>query len=125
MADKKTDDQVLEQMIADEAAAKAKPEVKSAPAPKVDEATAEAVRKQTAAEAGKTLDQIGKIVAGPMLTPAQAAKPGETLVDCVVPKKFILTMDDHRRVQFEAGIERVPQSLVDHWYVKANKVKAR
>lgn len=40
-----------------------------------------------------------------------------------VPRHFFLTMDDHRRVKFNAGICSVPVELKDHWYLKAHGCK--
>lgn len=33
---------------------------------------------------------------------------------------FVLITDDHRRFEFAAGKQDIPDELSDHWYVKAH-----
>lgn len=36
-----------------------------------------------------------------------------------VPKAFILTLDDHTPIQVRVGVQKMPKTMVDHWYSKA------
>ena len=36
---------------------------------------------------------------------------------------FTLITDDHRRFEFAAGVQDIPDELADHWYVKAHLVE--
>lgn len=49
---------------------------------------------------------------------------GETVMG-LVPKNFVLTLDNQARdtIQFEKGVREIPKVLLDHWYVKAHKVE--
>lgn len=49
---------------------------------------------------------------------------GEPIAMALVPKAFVLTLDNRERdtVQFPKGVFPVPEALLDHWYVKAHKV---
>jgi hypothetical protein len=49
--------------------------------------------------------------------------PGEPTVSMSLPQPVTLTLSSDirnpRSVHFEAGTQEVPQSLADHWYLKA------
>jgi hypothetical protein len=49
---------------------------------------------------------------------------GELLhtVVVVVPKTFILNLDHHKSVTYQAGTQRMERSHADHWWSKANGV---
>lgn len=49
----------------------------------------------------------------------------EEQIDMVFPKEVRLTRDDHTFVVFRAGVNKVPASLADHWWLKANGVTGR
>lgn len=53
---------------------------------------------------------------------AQLAATEET-VTMVFPRKVLLTLNDHSRVEFEAGIQEVPKSLAGHDYLAMSGVK--
>lgn len=38
----------------------------------------------------------------------------------IVKSDFTLILDDHRRFEFVAGKQEIPDELADHWYVKAH-----
>jgi hypothetical protein len=44
---------------------------------------------------------------------------GEGTVKMMIPNGFTLTTDDYQGVDFKAGIDEVPASMVDHPYLKA------
>jgi hypothetical protein len=46
----------------------------------------------------------------------------EGTVTMFFPRKVLLTLDDHRRVEFNPGIQEVPLNLADHQYLKLNGV---
>jgi len=37
-----------------------------------------------------------------------------------IARPFTLICDDHRRFEFAAGEQEIPDELADHWYVKAH-----
>lgn len=49
---------------------------------------------------------------------------GELLhtVVAVVPKQYILNLDHHKSVTYQAGTQRMERSHADHWWSKANGV---
>lgn len=59
------------------------------------------------------------------LTPARLAKPGEKMFNCIVPKAFSLTTDQHQKVLFPQGIIPVPESLTKHWWAVAHGLKVQ
>lgn len=38
----------------------------------------------------------------------------------LVKNAFTLITDDHRRYDFTAGEQEIPEEIADHWYVKAH-----
>lgn len=57
------------------------------------------------------------------MTPAQAVGEGEQTVTMIFPHDVLLTRDqDHRRILFKAGTQEVPESLVNHIWLKNNGV---
>jgi hypothetical protein len=46
--------------------------------------------------------------------------PNDATVVMVVPQAFQVTLDDGSLVRFEPGVQEVPSSLANNWYVKAN-----
>lgn len=89
-------------------------------------ATAKAATK-TAPVKRTAPEMIGDAVGGgdiaeiATVTEDEAAEPH---VKMVFPKEVRLTRDDHTIVHFKAGIQKVPESLSDHWWLKANGVVA-
>jgi hypothetical protein len=56
---------------------------------------------------------------------ASAAAPGEALVTMFFPKPLRLNLsyaEGARGVRFEAGVQKVPARLADHWWLAANGV---
>lgn len=51
-----------------------------------------------------------------------AAKGDEKLVKMIFPKKVTLTLANHLRLDFNRGVQDVPESLTGHWYLAANGV---
>lgn len=51
-----------------------------------------------------------------------AAKGDEKLVKMIFPKRVTLTLANHLRLDFNPGVQDVPESLTGHWYLKANGV---
>lgn len=47
----------------------------------------------------------------PAATPLEMAVEGEKTVTMIFPKAATLTLDNHRRVNFPAGVQEVPVSL--------------
>ncbi len=43
-------------------------------------------------------------------------------VDVYVPRAFPFTLDDHRIVQINIGVQPMPRAWADHWFVKAQGV---
>lgn len=54
---------------------------------------------------------------------AAMAAAGEKTVMMSFPKRVILTLNDHSRIDFPAGICEVPESLADHKWLAQNGVK--
>lgn len=52
----------------------------------------------------------------------QAAEEGT--VTMIFKKPVRLTLDDNSQVHFPAGASEVPESLADHWYLRAHGVRA-
>lgn len=59
---------------------------------------------------------------GAPLAPGAVLGPDEETVTMTFPAPVILTMDDHRRVRFPAGVQEVPERLANHPYLRANGV---
>ena len=53
----------------------------------------------------------------------QMALDDSPLVTVEVPKPYKMTLDDHRVVHVNAGVQDMKKYLADHWYSKANGVK--
>ena len=51
---------------------------------------------------------------------AAARARGEALVSAYVPKSFMHRLDDHQMIQVDAGPRKIPRSLADHWWFRAN-----
>jgi hypothetical protein len=45
---------------------------------------------------------------------------GEAVVKVMVPRTLTLTLDDHSQVQIPQGLNDLPESLANHWYLSAN-----
>jgi hypothetical protein len=54
-------------------------------------------------------------------TPALIGELLHTVV-VVVPKQYILNLDHHKSVTYQAGTQRMERSHADHWWSKANGV---
>lgn len=59
----------------------------------------------------------------PPKSPDAVRKSGEETVTMVFPRAVMLTLDDHSRVHFAAGIQEVPASLAEHRYLSRCGVK--
>ena len=44
-------------------------------------------------------------------------------VTVVVPKSFVLTLDDHTPVQYHAGVQEMSVDHASHWFARAQGVK--
>lgn len=68
------------------------------------------------------LSKLNQPIVGPMT--AEQACPGEDTVQMMIPLKGVtLTLDKGQKVRFPGGIQNVPVSLQDHWYMRAHGVK--
>lgn len=68
------------------------------------------------------LSKLNQPIVGPMT--AEQAYPDEDVVQMMIPLKGItLTTDKGQKVRFPGGIQNVPVSLQDHWYMRAHGVK--
>jgi hypothetical protein len=47
----------------------------------------------------------------------------DELVTVVVPKAFMLTLDDHTPIAYAAGTQEMPVSHAAHWFARAHGVK--
>jgi len=78
------------------------------------------------AEARRQATELAKNIGQgpqPPKRPRDLRQGEEPMVACMVPKDFTLTLDDRiTQVEFLEGIREIPQHLLDHWWVKANKV---
>lgn len=54
--------------------------------------------------------------------PASELFPDEATVRMLFPRRVVLTIKGQTRVVFERGVNEVPKSLADHWYLQANRV---
>ena len=54
---------------------------------------------------------------------ADVAAKGEKTVQMVSPRAFRLQLDNFHKVQIHQGLNEVPESLVEHPYLKDNGVK--
>ncbi len=52
-----------------------------------------------------------------------AATPRNDMVTAIVPKAFMLTLDDHTEVHIAAGTQELPHSHATHWFARAQGVK--
>lgn len=43
-------------------------------------------------------------------------------VDVYVPKPFKFTLDDHRILDVNIGVQPMPKAIAEHWFVKAQGV---
>lgn len=48
--------------------------------------------------------------------------PDEDTVTMTFPKDVMIQDDKRRKIQFKKGVQEVPVSLKDHWYLNANGV---
>lgn len=48
----------------------------------------------------------------------------ERLIKSTVPKPYKITLDDHSPVMIYAGVHDLPEHIFEHWFSKANGVKA-
>lgn len=70
---------------------------------------------QQAAQAGKpNLDAKTAVT--------EAKEQGEDTVTVMVPRRFNLTLDNFKRVTYEAGIQEMPVAHAEHKYTIANGV---
>lgn len=73
-----------------------------------------------------TISPFGRPRMGGPLQPEElAAGEDDEIIDVEVPQDFTLTLAGHRRVHFRAGVQRIPRSLLGHYYVQANGVRER
>lgn len=81
------------------------------------------------ATGASTTATLREVVAPPQqpLTPqvAVSAEVDEPTVDVLIPRGFLLTLDDGTKVKYEAGWDEMPQSHFDHPYTKAHGVTSR
>lgn len=61
-----------------------------------------------------------KILIPPVLEPVEV---NEDKVVVNVPKPFTLRVDNHRAVEYKAGVQNMPVSHSEHWYSKVNGVE--
>lgn len=61
-------------------------------------------------------------VAGPSLTPEQAAK-GHKTVTMVFDHDVLLTVDWHTKIAFTKGVHEVPEHLADHFFLRNHNVR--
>lgn len=82
-------------------------------------ASAEEAPQQTA---GESLAQVTgtKTTVGDLLDSDEFTGNTTTMV---FPKKVRLTLDTYNYVDFDAGIQEVPDEIADHWYLKAHGVQ--
>lgn len=52
----------------------------------------------------------------------QPTQSGEK-VTVLIPKAFILTLEDHTQVKYGAGVDEMPLEHSEHWYSKAMGVE--
>lgn len=50
------------------------------------------------------------------------AVQAEETVDVLVPLPFTLTLDNHLEVSVAAGVQPMPKSWLEHWYVRQRGV---
>lgn len=71
----------------------------------------------------EALAKLGQPPAAPR-TPADIRKEGEPMVTMIIPPKGIkLILDGGVKVNIPGGTQNIPQSLAEHWYVKAHGAK--
>lgn len=75
-------------------------------------------------EAKKTLEKV-RVSATPVAVAEEkeTVSVGETSVIMLFPKDVMLHLNDGSKIKYAAGVNTVPVSLKDHWYLKANGVK--
>lgn len=52
-----------------------------------------------------------------------SATAQEEWVTAIVPTRFTLTLDSHKPVEYEAGVQEMPLSHASHWFARARGVK--
>jgi hypothetical protein len=55
-------------------------------------------------------------------SPEFVRREGGDTVTMLFPRRVILNLDNHKRIEFYAGPQEVPVALSDHWYLKQNGV---
>lgn len=66
------------------------------------------------------LSKIGQPM-DPPRSPADVRQEGEEMVTVIIPPKGIkLILDGGVKVNIPGGTQNIPESLADHWYVKAH-----
>lgn len=96
-------------------------------ADKIDPEKMTAEEKAAIDRAASANAELAKKIGQPADKPSpieSLAGDGEAMVSVSVPKAFNFRPDHHRVVQIPMGIVSIPQSLVDHWWFKAQGVKA-
>jgi hypothetical protein len=58
------------------------------------------------------------------VSPLSIKLDGEKLVTAIAPKDFFIRLTNAKRIFIKEGIQEVPESLLKHWYAKANGLKA-
>ena len=62
------------------------------------------------------------VPSGPVAASANAVLTKGDLVTVVVPTPFPFTMQDHRIIQINAGVQEMPREIAEHWFVKSRGV---
>jgi|SRR5215831_4776961 len=96
--------------------------------------TAEERRDRARSEEQAALEQAERLTTNlprqgdptsPLLTPAEAAQPGEAMVPMLFAHPAMLTLADYRIVRFPAGFVDVPASMADDPYLAVQGAKRR
>lgn len=58
----------------------------------------------------------------PVVMPAAAVRSAGETVTMVFPHRVLLTIDHATQVEFQAGVQEVPEHLAEHPYLKSNRV---
>ena len=66
--------------------------------------------------------QEGVVPAAPKAADINAHAIDDEQVTVIVPKPFPFTLDDHRIVSINAGVQEMPRAWARHWFVKAQGV---
>jgi hypothetical protein len=67
-------------------------------------------------------NKIGGALPSDKKSPIDVAQDGEKFVTAISPRAFTLTLDDHTKVEVQAGTQELPESIANHWYSKAHGV---